>query len=107
MRRRNKQIIIRLTDNEYKRLKRNVEKTGLTMQAYFQMLMKNIQPIERPSMDLLEVLKNLQQINNNMNQVAVKANAKGFVDTAAYWENVNWLQETVSQLIMKMNTRGN
>lgn len=105
MRRRNKQIIIRLTDNEYKRLKRNVEKTGLTMQAYFQMLMKNIQPVERPSMDLLEVLKNLQQINNNMNQVAVKANAKGFVDTAAYWENVNWLQETVSQLIMKMNTK--
>lgn len=105
MRRRNKQIIIRLTDNEYKRLKRNVEKTGLTMQAYFQMLMKNIQPIERPSTDLIEVLKNLQQINNNMNQVAVKANAKGFVDTAAYWENVNWLQETVSYLIMEMNTR--
>ena len=56
---------------------------------------------------VIEVLKNLQQINNNMNQGAVKANAKGFVDTAAYWENVNWLQETVSQLIMKINTRGN
>lgn len=105
MRRRNKQIIIRLTEDEYNRLKRNVEKTGLTMQAYFQMLMKNIQPRERPPMDLIEVLKSLQQINKNMNQVALRANAKGFVDTTAYWENVRWLKETVSYLIMEMNTR--
>lgn len=50
-------------------------------------------------MDLIEVLKNLQQINNNMNQIAVKANAKGFVDTASYWDNVRRLQETVSKLM--------
>ena len=44
-------------------------------------------------------LKNLQQINNNMNQIAVKANAKGFVDTASYWQNVRWLQEIISKLM--------
>lgn len=36
---------------------------------------------------------------NNINQIAVKANAKGFVDTASYWENVRWLKETVSKLM--------
>ncbi len=31
--------------------------------------------------------------------LAVKANAKGFVDTDSYWENVRWLKETVSKLM--------
>ena len=53
-------------------------------------------------MELVTVLKNLQQINNNMNQVALKANAKGFIDTEAYWENVRWLQDTVALLLKEM-----
>lgn len=53
-------------------------------------------------MELVTVLKNLQQINNNMNQVALKVNAMGFVDTAAYWENVRWLQDTVALLLKEM-----
>ena len=48
---------------------------------------------------MTDILKSLQQINNNMNQIAVKANAKGFVDTASYWENVRWLRDTVSSLM--------
>jgi hypothetical protein len=57
---------------------------------------------EKPPVDVIDILKNLQQINNNMNQIAVKANAKGFVDTASYWENVRWLKETVSKLMEVM-----
>ena len=53
-------------------------------------------------MDLISVLRNLQQINNNMNQVALIANAKGFVDTAAYWENVELLKETIHELLEVM-----
>ncbi len=57
---------------------------------------------EKPPVDVIDILKNLQQINNNMNQIAVKANTKGFVDTASYWENVRWLKETVSKLMEVM-----
>ena len=99
MRRRNREIIIWLTDDEYSRLRKNVARTGLTLQAYFRYLMDNIQPKEKPSRDVTDILKSLQQINNNMNQIAVKANAKGFVDTASYWENVRWLRDTVSSLM--------
>jgi hypothetical protein len=42
-----------------------------------------------------------------MNQIAVKANAKGFVDTASYWENVRWLKETVIKLMEVMYRNGN
>ena len=107
MAQRSVEIKVRLSEKEAATLKRDVKKAGVSREAYIRSLIRKMPLIERPSTDLIEVLKNLQQINNNMNQVAVKANAKGFVDTAAYWENVNWLQETVSQLIMKMNTRGN
>ena len=54
---------------------------------------------EKPPMDVIDILRNLQQINNNMNQIAVNANAIGFVDTASYWDNVLWLRETVSKLM--------
>ena len=53
-------------------------------------------------MDLISVLRNLQQINNNMNQVALIANAKGFVDTAAYWENIDLLKKTIHELLEVM-----
>ena len=53
-------------------------------------------------MELGAVLRSLQQINNNMNQIALKTNAKGFVDTAAYWDNVRSLQDTVALLLKEM-----
>ena len=99
MRRRNKEIVLWLTEDEYSSLRKQVVKTGLSMQAYFRQLIRKIQPKEKPSADVIDILKNLQQINNNMNQIAVKANSNGFVDTASYWQNVRWLQETVSKLM--------
>ena len=45
------------------------------------------------------LLKSLQQINNNMNQVAAKANVMNFVDTAKYWANVSELQRAIGSLI--------
>ena len=55
-------------------------------------------------MDLVDVLRNLQQINNNMNQIAMKANSLNFVDTAVYWGNVEELKSVVSKLLEVMYT---
>ena len=60
------------------------------------------QPLERPSMDLVSILKHLQQINNNMNQIAMKANSLNFVDTAAYWENIESLEDLKGKLLEVM-----
>ena len=53
-------------------------------------------------MDLVAVLRNLQQINNNINQIALVANTKGFIDTVAYWENVDRLKKTIHELLEVM-----
>ncbi len=102
MRRRNKQINLRLSADEYDKLKKDVMKSGLTVQTYLRLLIRQIQPKEMPSADLINVLKSLQRIGNNMNQTAIVANSKGFVDTEAYWENVERLQQEISSLLEVM-----
>ena len=103
MRRRNK-IDLRLNDAELAQLNHDVEKSGWSREKYLRALIANRPIQERPSMDLVSVLKHLQQINNNMNQVATKANSLNFVDTAAYWENVEMLKDTIGKLLGVMYT---
>lgn len=102
MARRTVKIDLRLTESEAATLNRDVKKAGVSREAYLRSLIHKMPLKEKPPVDVIDILKNLQQINNNMNQIAVKANAKGFVDTASYWENVRWLKETVSKLMEVM-----
>lgn len=102
MARRNIKIDLRLNEQEMERLRRDVARSGWSREKYLRALIEYSSIREMPSMDLISVLRNLQQINNNMNQVALIANAKGFVDTAAYWENVELLKETIHELLEVM-----
>ena len=99
MARRTIKIDLRLSEEEAAALNRDVKKAGVSREAYLRALIRKMPLKEKPPMDVIDILRNLQQINNNMNQIAVKANAKGFVDTASYWDNVLWLRETVSRLM--------
>ena len=102
MARRSIKIDLRLSEQEMERLRRDVARSGWSREKYLRALIEHSSIREMPSMDLISVLRNLQQINNNMNQVALIANAKGFVDTAAYWENVELLKETIHELLEVM-----
>ena len=102
MARRNIKIDLRLNEQEMERLRRDVARSGWSRDKYLRALIEHSSIREIPSMDLISVLRNLQQINNNINQVALIANAKGFVDTAAYWENVELLKETIHELLEVM-----
>lgn len=104
MRKRNKAIIIRLTENEYSDLKKNVAKTGLTTQAYFRKLMADLRPAELPPMDFFEVLKSLRQIDINLRQLALQATSFGFVDAVDYRKNIKALEAAISEI--KETVRG-
>ena len=99
MARRTIKIDLRLSESEAAALNRDVKKAGVSREAYLRSLIRKMPLKEKPSADVVNILKSLQQINNNMNQIAVKANSSGFVDTASYWQNIHWLQETVSKLM--------
>ena len=100
--RRKYEVKFRLNQIEIEDLKCSVEKSGLSREAYLRAMIKDRPITERPPMDLVDVLRNLQQINNNMNQIATKANSLNFVDTAAYWENVDLLKSTIGKLLAVM-----
>lgn len=102
MARRNIKIDLRLNEQEMERLRRDAARSGWSREKYLRALIEHSSIREMPSMDLISVLRNLQQINNNMNQVALIANAKGFVDTTAYWKNVELLKETIHELLEVM-----
>ena len=92
-------IDLRLNEKELAYLNKNVAKTGMSREAYLRKLIYQIQPREVPPVEFYEILKNLRQINNNMNQIAVKANSNGFIDTAEYWKNVKQIQEITGRIM--------
>lgn len=102
MARREIKIDLRLNASEAALLNSDVEKSGLSREAYLRSLIRKMPLKERPPAQLAEVLHSLRKIGGNLNQIAAVANTKGFVDTAAYWENVRWLQESVGALIRGM-----
>ena len=65
---------------------------------YLLMLLKQIQPKEKPGDEFFEFLRELRRINLNMDQIAVKADAIGFIDAEKYWENADRLSEIISSL---------
>lgn len=102
MRIRNKEVILWLSEEEYSHLRTQISKTNLTMQAYLRALITNMQIKAKPHADLVSILKELQQINNNMNRIALQASPMNSVDADAYWKNVNDLKRIIGKLLEVM-----
>ena len=67
MARRTVKIDLRLTESEAAALNRDVSKAGVSREAYLRSLIRRMPLKEKPSRDVTDILKSLQQINNNMN----------------------------------------
>ena len=99
MRTREYSFHLRLSKKELDALMRNASKCGLSPQNYLIELIDGGAPKELPQLEFSDILKNLRQINNNMNQIAMRANASGIIDARAYRENYSRLQEQVGEII--------
>ena len=102
MARRNRKIDLRLNDTEFERLNNDVQKTGLSREEYLRSLIKHSPIKTMPSKNLVEVLKILQQINNSMNLLSIKASSLNLIDATAYWETVESLKNTIRKLLEVM-----
>lgn len=97
MRKRNHRIQVRMTDEEFKVFDANVKKSGMSYEAYLRHLVSGIKPIERPSKELLEFIKELHLIGNNMNQIAMRLNSTNHIDALQYRKNYEWLEDVISK----------
>lgn len=69
-----------LSPEDAEELKRKVELAGLNETAVVRLLIRGYEPREKLDARFYNAMRELSAIGNNINQLAMKANALGFVD---------------------------
>lgn len=80
MRKRNVQILFRLTEEEAEQLYSLVQKSGCSKEAFLRGMVKGYRLCEKPDPEFYKIMRELSAIGNRINQLAAKANALNFVD---------------------------
>ena len=81
MRKRNVQILFRLTEEEAEHLNELVRKSGRSKEAFLREMVRGYQLCEKPAPEFYQMMRELSAIGNRINQLAAKANALNFIDT--------------------------
>ncbi|WP_420871930.1 plasmid mobilization protein [Cohnella rhizosphaerae] len=91
-------IMVRLNEQEQKRLVQQVKQTGLSQEAYLRSLINGYIPKSLPPMDYYTMLRELHAIGNNMNQLAAKAHTTGHPDRNAFQREAEDLRQAIQQI---------
>ena len=102
MRKRHVGFLLWFTEEEMDQFCKRAEKTGLSKQQYARDRINNYEPKSLPPLDLLGVIKQLDQISNNMNQIALKAHTLGFIDAPVYSENSDNLDRAIAEIMRRI-----
>lgn len=81
MRKRNVDKHIWFSRDEAQELQKKAKKACLSEGALIRLLIRGYEPREKPDDRFYDTMRQLSAIGNNINQLAVKANALGFIDT--------------------------
>ena len=95
MRKRNIQIITRLSNEENAHLKNRVKKSGMSQEAYVRHLISGLVLTDVPPPDYFAMMKQLYYIGVNLNQLSQKAHVLNVIDTKQYDDNVAMLNKAV------------
>ena len=93
MRKRINRVWVHLSQEEYAHFLYCVRISGYKKEPYLRALINGYVPRAQPPMEYRELLRELHAIGNNLNQIAVRVNSYGIIDSAAYQENVQKFQE--------------
>lgn len=91
-------VTFRLNEEEWRQLKADVRRTGLSQEAYLRLLISSQRPKELPPIEYHELLRQLHAIGVNMNQIAARANRTGFFLAEEYDENTKALRKAVLEI---------
>lgn len=93
-----KRVEFRLSQEEFKHLNLEVEKSGLSRESYLRTLIKHELPRGKPTEDYLEVIHQLKMIGNNLNQIAIIAYKTNAIDIIRYKEEVKKLKLELAEI---------
>ena len=70
-----------LSPEENAELKRKAKLSGINETSVIRILIRGYEPKEKPDGRFYQAMRQLSAIGNSINQLALKANALGFIDT--------------------------
>lgn len=100
---RKNRIEVRLSNEELMFLNSEVAKTGLSREEYLRSLINKVVPANKPTDELVEVIKQLRMIGNNLNQIAVIAYKTSSIDVMKYKHESERLQQEILKIMESIN----
>lgn len=91
-----------MNNEEKKQLEQLSNESGYTQSAYLISLFYNKRPRPLPPIDYYKMMNQLRLIGNNLNQIAIKANKIGFINSDFYMLQVKQLNEVISDIVSKI-----
>lgn len=93
MRNRNQAVLIRLTDNEKNHLQRQASNAGLKMEPFIRKLIMGVNITPRPPSNIINLIREVNRIGNNINQIAKKVNSENCINQTQLDEILHLLGE--------------
>ena len=96
---RNIKITFRLNEQENRKLKIRIKKSGMSQEAYIRHLINGYMPADLPPPDYRAMMNELRTIGRNMNQVAQKAHVLNVIDSRRYDEAFGTLKQSLIEIV--------
>ena len=90
----------RLNEAEHKKLLELCQRTGLGTTRLLRQLITEAELKAKPTPELREVLRAVDRIGNNLNQLAHRANTRGLIDRAE-WDRVKALHRELREEVYR------
>ena len=85
-----------INQNEDSLLKYKSKKSGLNESEFLRSCIKGYKVKEQPTKEIREFLKQISGIANNVNQIALRVNVNGNIQT----DDIKYLKENINQFIL-------
>ena len=95
-----------LNDEEYEKLCKDAAAVNKDLSKYLRLVIHWIAPIEPPSVEVKELMRELRRVGVNMNQIAAKAHSLGFVDELEYRRNADEVMRVLGAIQQEYAKKG-
>ena len=94
-----RRICTRVTEEEFKAFDEYTAKAKISKDAYLRGLIEGVWLKPAPSEEMIAVIRQMQRIGNNINQIAVVAHKSGNIDAVLYKDNYRQLLKLIDQVM--------
>ena len=90
-----------INQNEENLLKKKSKRTGLSESEFLRSCIKGYKIKEQPTKEVREFTKQISGIANNINQISMKVNIRGYAGV----DELDYLRNTINQFILEFQKK--